>query len=789
MDNIIILYLVKASISLALFYGLYMLLLKKDTFFKLRRSYFLFVMIFSFSFPFLSIEIPMPEQSETQLPTYWLSQIEIGEIVVQEVEAPSINIWTAVFIAVSIISVILAFKLLVQLLSIVKLRVANESEKISSCHIVKLADKRISPFSFFNWIFVNSGMHSMDELEEIIAHEKVHVKQYHSIDVILAEIICICFWWNPFVWLLKNEMKINLEYLADQGVLKAGFNTKEYQYILLQVSNTNTGIPLINNFNVSQLKKRITMMNKKRTSIGKAAKYLFAIPLGVVLLLGNAVQASPELMNLVADEFRIVETISDEPSLYQSGEMTVNNSLAENVKHTGIVQDDKQPLFPGGEKAMYRFIGDNLKYPVKAQDRNVSGPVVAKFIIKSTGEIGTIDIISTADELLKEEVKRVISIMPKWTPAQKNGKNIDSDFTIPVNFSIKGKEMTDEEKNIIAKEQADAITIVAYGKQENGSEAPQSLTAAGQQPSDDKPFSTVEQMPSFPGGEAEMNKYIGKNLKYPVEAQEKGIQGDVTIRFIVSKDGAVTDATILRGFDPACDTAALRVINAMPKWVPGKQKGKIVPVYFTLPIVFKLKDERPTVLILDGKEISEADLKVEMAKREKELKAATKEELVTVQMILSENEVKSKYGDKYKGKKIAEISFEKGQKATTLNITRAKVNKDDKGVHLTVEQMPSFSGGEAEMNKYIGENLKYPAEAQKKGIQGRVTIRFVVTKTGEIKDATIVRGIDPACDAEAVRVINAMPKWIPGKQGGENVDVYFTLPIIFRLKKEDKSQK
>lgn len=100
----------------------------------------------------------------------------------------------------------------------------------------------------------------------------------------------------------------------------------------------------------------------------------------------------------------------------------------------------------------------------------------------------------------------------------------------------------------------------------------------------------------------------------------------------------------------------------------------------------------------------------------------------------------------------------------------------------TVEQMPGFPGGEAEMNKFISENLKYPIVAQESGIQGRVTIRFVVTKTGEISDVTVVRGIDPSCDKEAVRVVKSMPKWIPGKQNGLNVPVYFTLPIVFKLK-------
>lgn len=100
----------------------------------------------------------------------------------------------------------------------------------------------------------------------------------------------------------------------------------------------------------------------------------------------------------------------------------------------------------------------------------------------------------------------------------------------------------------------------------------------------------------------------------------------------------------------------------------------------------------------------------------------------------------------------------------------------------TVEQMPEFPGGLSEMNKFIGDNLRYPVVAQEAGISGRVTIRFVVTKTGEISDVTVVRGIDPSCDKEAIRVVKMMPKWIPGKQNGLNVPVYFTLPVLFRLK-------
>lgn len=110
-----------------------------------------------------------------------------------------------------------------------------------------------------------------------------------------------------------------------------------------------------------------------------------------------------------------------------------------------------------------------------------------------------------------------------------------------------------------------------------------------EKPVEEKPFVTVEQMPTFPGGEMEMQKYIANNLKYPVVAQESGIQGRVTVRFVVSKTGAIENVTVIRGIDPSCDKEAVRVVKSMPKWVPGKQNGLNVPVYFTLPIVFRLK--------------------------------------------------------------------------------------------------------------------------------------------------------------------------------------------------------
>lgn len=135
----------------------------------------------------------------------------------------------------------------------------------------------------------------------------------------------------------------------------------------------------------------------------------------------------------------------------------------------------------------------------------------------------------------------------------------------------------------------------------------------------------------------------------------------------------------------------------------------------------------------------------------------------------------------------------------TISVADVKGTDDEHGVDIAdlqehkviaeekplygVEQMPSFPGGEAELMKFIGDNLRYPTSASELGIEGRVTIRFVVSKTGEVKDVEVIRGLDPACDKEAIRVVKMMPNWIPGRQNGRNVPVYFTLPILYRLQR------
>jgi protein TonB len=105
----------------------------------------------------------------------------------------------------------------------------------------------------------------------------------------------------------------------------------------------------------------------------------------------------------------------------------------------------------------------------------------------------------------------------------------------------------------------------------------------------EKVYDFVQKMPSFPGGQSALYSYLGENIKYPPSASENGIEGKATITFVVERDGSITDVKIARGFDPACDSEAARVVRAMPKWVPGEQNGKTVRVQYTLPVFFQLQ--------------------------------------------------------------------------------------------------------------------------------------------------------------------------------------------------------
>ena len=295
MDTLII-YVLKVNLALAVFYLLYAALLRRDTFLRMRRWYFIVIILFSLSYPLFTIDALQGKHLfDFSRNKGVQTKVEIGTpmagVIVEDEPAQTFLSWeNAVGALTAIISVLLLARFGGQLLSIFILKIKSEEKEIFETPIYYLKED-MPPFSFFNWIFINTDNQSSDELQQILLHEKTHASQYHSFDIVLNELLCIAFWWNPAVWFIRNEVKINLEYLADNKVLEKGADTKGYQYLLLRMTNHETAVQIVNNFNVSQLKQRIIMMNKLKSPNIKMARYAWIIPFAYMFLVVNSIYA------------------------------------------------------------------------------------------------------------------------------------------------------------------------------------------------------------------------------------------------------------------------------------------------------------------------------------------------------------------------------------------------------------------------------------------------------------------------------------------------------------------
>lgn len=291
------------------------------------------------------------------------------------------------------------------------------------------------------------------------------------------------------------------------------------------------------------------------------------------------------------------------------------------------------------------------------------------------------------------------------------------------------------------------------------------LSAQGADNPENKPMVSVEQMPQFPGGDEALMKFIKDNMKYPSAAVSGGVEGRVTVRFVVGEDGYIRDAVVVRSLNPACDEEALRVVKMMPRWKPGEVNGRNVPVYYTLPVIYRIPKSDP-LLYVDGFLQPYSLLNDTVKLKPSNIKSKN---VLNVAMAIE------RYG-------------EKGKNGAIIIETVSQAAKIDSALRFDVplygvEVMPQYPGGDHALMEFVQSNLRYPRAEAEQGIQGRTTIRFIINKQGKPTDITVIRGLSPGCDAEAVRVVRMMPNWKPGTQYGQPVCVYYTLPMIFKLQR------
>lgn len=293
-------YILKVNIALGIFWLFCHFIFLRDSFIELKRICLLTVLLLSFTYPFVDFSGWIPQEGQSFLVNYiplW-EEVEIVPVVPLEREVSWENcLWFMYGIGVLILGV----RLGMQAYQICRFIRKGKVFVYSGVRVISL-ERGTAPFSFFHWIFLNPADYSDAEREEILTHEKTHVNQFHSLDMLLGEILCILFWFNLFVWLLRRDIRQNLEFLADKKVVESGYNRKNYQYHLLRLSHQSAAASFINNFNVSQLKKRIVMMNKRKTSRMGLLKYVLLLPLTLSLVVVANRQALAEMVSAASEE-------------------------------------------------------------------------------------------------------------------------------------------------------------------------------------------------------------------------------------------------------------------------------------------------------------------------------------------------------------------------------------------------------------------------------------------------------------------------------------------------------
>jgi TonB family protein len=284
-----------------------------------------------------------------------------------------------------------------------------------------ITNPHFTPFSFFNIIFLGNDIADQGLLEKIITHEKIHIQQKHSVDIILLEILTIVQWFNPFMWFYKSTLKNIHEFLADEGVLTEGINKIDYQELLVYQSIGIQLIGISNNFSQSLIKRRLIMMSKSKSQKFKLLKMAFILPLALFLTI---------VFSSIVTERVVAQTDKNE---IKTAIISNDQKPQEEEVYTVV---EKMPQYPGGDEARIKFLRENIKYPEEARKNGISGMVFVSFVVEKDGKITDVKLLRGVHELLDEEALRVVRIMPAWNPGIQRGKPVRVQYNLPIQFNL-----------------------------------------------------------------------------------------------------------------------------------------------------------------------------------------------------------------------------------------------------------------------------------------------------------------------------------------------------------------
>ena len=375
--------------------------------------------------------------------------------------------------------------------------IIQKGNKVRSNGVQYIVVKRnVIPFSFLKYVFVSDDFKSKPGWEKMIVHEMEHVRQGHSVDVLILEILSIFQWYNPFFWLLRRALKENHEFLADKAVIKSSGEMKDYKQLLLS-QFVGEQFVIANNFNYSLIKKRMKMMTKIKSSKIATAKLLSGILIAIALVVVFACEKKDNIIDeteVQSDEIQLKSATGDQPLILIDDEIATKDAMdklnAASIQSINVIKEqdnelvkkygqlaqngiisistkdkafsadkdgvaglnvnavsekaykdvffiaEEMPEYSGGEEALRQFIAKEVDYPVVAQENSIQGKVYVSFVVEKDGSVGRAKIARGVDPLLDVEALRVVKNMPNWKPAKQKGKAIAVSYTMPINFVL-----------------------------------------------------------------------------------------------------------------------------------------------------------------------------------------------------------------------------------------------------------------------------------------------------------------------------------------------------------------
>ncbi len=619
-------YIIKSAIWITAFSLIYYLFLLNDRFFIVKRIYLISGLLASFIFPLITIRYAVNIQVMAAS-----VQSDLPSIVGVESSTNELITWKNSAIALFTLGVlILLIRLSLQSFKIVNLIRNSEKEFFGKIKVIRNATIK-APFSFFSFVFVNSSTPEKEK-REIVTHEAEHIKQHHWIDLVLTEILCMMQWFNPIVWFYGHFVRQNHEYLADQRALLVTDDPVIYKAVLLNQLMGGEAIRLGHPFSYSLNKKRFIMMKNTSVPAIKKFKPLLIIPAIAFIFYAFA---KPEYKYVKANNIEIVQnTTPQEKVKKEKKSNSANKKTPEKIKGV-VVQEDGKPLagtsiiVVGTQTGTVSNDNGHFELINIGNDKELAFSFVGFKTIKAPASSGKeIKIVMLPDTIIWNEKKEVkvmaLSDREEIHEIIVNGDNNQGKKTEKIIIRkssddkgdkkpiiIKnGKEISAEEMETLHPGSIEKIHVIKgpsakekYG--DNGTNGVVEIivkekiikeNTGTKTKSDEEPvFFVVEDMPKFPGGDDALKEYLITNVKYPEEAKAKGITGKVFIQFVISEVGKVGNLKVLRSVHPLLDLEAWRVIENMPDWKPGTQRGKNVKVSYIIPVNFNLeKEEKST---------------------------------------------------------------------------------------------------------------------------------------------------------------------------------------------------